>query len=228
MGKTVANYAHNVVRVTLSGTMFNGSEEWSTGFFLGEEGADAPDPTQQTADDIRDAFAAFFVHLDSKISSSYRFTQAKVAKLDDNGKTIDGTVFYSYPAAITAGATNGGLLPPQCALVVTLLSDRPRGKASKGRMYLPGIAPNIDINTGKVQASHITGIANNMKTFFDALANDADIPGELILAAKSSGVMNVNPAQNDYVETIRVGDVIDTQRRRRNGLVETYTSLVLA
>ena len=224
----MANYAHNVVRVTLSGTMFTGTEQWSTGFFLGAESDDAPDPTQQSADDIRDAWTTFFTHADSKVSASYRFTQAKVAKLDDNGQTIDGTVYYSSPATTVAGTVNGIVFPPQCSLVVTLLSDRPRGKASKGRMYLPGITPNMDINTGKVQASHVTGIADRMKAFFDALAGDADTPGQLILAAKSSGVMNVNPAQNDWVETIRVGDVMDTQRRRRNQLVETYTSRVLA
>jgi hypothetical protein len=59
------------------------------------------------------------------------------------------------------------------------------------------------------------------------MADDADIPDELILAAKWSGLLGVIPAQNDYVETIRVGDVVDTQRRRRNGLTEVYTSRTL-
>ena len=224
----MANYAHNVVRVTLSGTMFGGAEEWSTGFFLGEEGADAPDPTQQTADDILAAWTTFFSHANSKISNAYQTTQVKVAKWDDNGQTIADQVYYAYPGTTLSGATSVTYLPPQCSLVVTLLSDRPRGKASKGRMYLPGIAVLVENTTGKIPSVTVGTIADNLKTFFDALANDADIPGELILAAKSSGPLNVIPAQNDYVETIRVGNVIDTQRRRRNGLVETYTSRVLA
>lgn len=224
----MANYAHNVVRATLSGTMFGGNEQWSTGFFIGEEGADAADPTQQTADAIRDAWAAFFVHAQSGISAAYRFTQCKVAKLDDNGQTIDGKVFYSYPAGTVAGVSQSGPLPAQCSLVVTLLSDRPRGKASKGRMYLPGIAISPEQATGKINSVYVGQIADRLKIFYDALASHVDIPGELILAAKSSGPLNVIPAQNDYVETIKVGDVIDTQRRRRNGLNETYTSRVLA
>lgn len=224
----MANYAHNNVRVTLSGTMFGGAEEWSTGFFLGEEGADAPDPTQQTAEDILTAWRTFFEAPTSYFSSAYLTTQCKVAKWDDNGKTIDSTVFYAYPATELNGAVAAIILPPQCSLVLTLLSDRPRGKASKGRMYLPGLAAQPQLATGKLSAANAGTIADNAKTFFDALAGDADIPGELILAAKSSGVMNVNPAQNDYVETIRVGDVVDTQRRRRNGLNETYVSRVLA
>jgi hypothetical protein len=224
----MANYAHNVVRVTLSGTMFGGAEVWSTGFFLGEEGSDAPDPTDVTPVDILAAWRTYFENASSHVSSLYLTTQCKVAKLDDNGQTIPGTVFYAYPATELNGAISAGYtLPPQCSLVVTLLSDRPRGKASKGRMYLPGIAATISSN-GKLLSGTVGTIADNLKTFFDSLANDADIPGELILAAKSSGVMNVNPAQNDYVETIKVGDVIDTQRRRRNGLTETYVSRVLA
>ena len=207
--------------------MFTGAEEWSTGFFLGEENEDAPDPTQQTADDILAAFTTFFTHADTRIASTYKLTQCKVAKLDDNGQTISGKVFYANPSGTVSGAVNGVVIPPQLALVVTLRSDRPRGKASKGRMYLPGITPNFDTGTGKIQASHITGIADNLKIFFDALVGDADIPGELILAAKSSGPLEIIPAQNDYVETIRVGDVMDTQRRRRNQLVETYTARTL-
>jgi len=50
----------------------------------------------------------------------------------------------------------------------------------------------------------------------------------LILAARGSGLLPALNARNDYVETIRIGDVMDTQRRRRNGLTETYTSKVLA
>lgn len=224
----MANYAHNVVRVTLSGTMFGGVEEWSTGFFLGEEGADAPDPTDVTPVDILAAWRTFFEAANSHVSSFYLTTQCKVAKLDDNGQTISDKVFYAYPATELNGSVSAIILPPQCSLVVTLLSDRPRGKASKGRMYLPGIATMPAGTTGKISAAQAGSIADNLKTFFDALAGDADIPGELILAAKSSGPLNANPAQNDYVETIRVGDVIDTQRRRRNGLSETYVSRVLA
>jgi len=220
-------YAHSVVRVTLSGTMFGGAEEWSTGFFLGQEGSDATAPTQAAIDQIRDAWATFFTSATSYISSAYTFTQAKAALIDDTGHTVLDSVVYAYPAAAVVGGRAAGHLPPQCALVVTLLSDRPRGKASKGRMYLPGFAGSIEL-TGKIAAGNRDSIATNMKTFFDSMVGDADIPDQLILAAKGTGALPALTAQNDFVETIRVGDVVDTQRRRRNGLVETYTSRVLA
>lgn len=219
-------YAHNVVRVTLSGTMFGGAEEWSTGFFLGQEGSDATAPTQAGIDQIRDAWATFFASSTSYISSLYTFTQAKAAVIDDTGHTILDSVKYSYPGTAVVGGRAAGHLPAQCALVVTLMSDRPRGKASKGRMYLPGIAASIG-NNGKIDATSAGAIATNLKTFFDSFASDADVPDQLILAAKGTGAFPALTAQNDYVEKIKVGDVIDTQRRRRNGLVETYVERTL-
>lgn len=219
-------YAHKITRVTLSGTMFGGVEEWSTGFFLGEENADATEPTQAAADQIRDAWATFFTAGGSLVSNNYAFTQVKMASIGSDGHTISSSVKYSYPGSAVVGSTASNTHPPQCAVVVTLLSDRPRGKASKGRMYLPGFSGNI-MDNGKIDSPDVNSIAENLKTFFDSMTNDADIPDELILAAKWSGPLNVIPAQNDYVETIRVGDVVDTQRRRRNGLAEVYTSKTL-
>lgn len=214
-------YAHTVNRITLSGTMFGGAEEWSTGFFLGQEGSNATQMTQAGLDQIRDAWAAFMTNALSWVSNQYSFVQAKSALIDDTGHTILDSVMYSYPGSSVTGAGTSQWLPPQCSLVVTLLSDRPRGKASKGRMYLPGYCGGIGSN-GKADGAVTNAIANNLKTFFDSFADDADVPDQLILAAKGTGPVPGLTAQNDYVETIRVGDVIDTQRRRRNGLVEQY------
>jgi hypothetical protein len=219
-------YAHTVNRITLSGTMFGGAEEWSTGFFLGQEGSDAQQLTQAGLDQIRDAWATFFSGGLSWISNQYRFTQVKSALIDASGHTILPSVMYSYPGGNVVGGGTSQWLPPQCSLVVTLMSDRPRGIASKGRMYLPGYAGGITSN-GKADSAVINAIANNLKTFFDSFASDADVPDQLILAGKAKSALLAGTAQNDYVEKIKVGDVIDTQRRRRNGLRETYQERVL-
>jgi len=220
-------YAHTVNRITLSGTMWGGAEEWSTGFFLGQEGADASELSQAGLDQIRDAWAVYFQHGLSWTSNQYRFLQAKSALIDATGHTILDSVKYSYVGGNVVGGATSGHFPSQCSLVVTLMSDRPRGKASKGRMYLPGIAGGVN-GGGKLDSDRVGSIATNLKTFFDSFASDADVPDQLILAAKGTGPVPALTAQNDFVETIKVGDVVDTQRRRRNGLVESYTTKVLA
>jgi len=132
-------YAYRVQRVTLSGTMFGGTEEWSTGFFLGNEGADVGDASTLAADAIRNAWITFFTNSGTRISNAYAFTQCKIAAIAADGHTELDQVFYSYPTSTTLGASALSPLPAQNALVATLLSGTPRGKGSKGRMYLPGI-----------------------------------------------------------------------------------------
>lgn len=216
-------YAHRVNRVTISGTMFGGAEEWSTGFFYGQEGADSAPGTSAMALAVLTAWRTFCETANSHMSSAYLTTQVKVAALKTDGKTDTGDVNYAYPSTELKGTVSAIILPPQCSLVVTLMSDRPRGKASKGRMYLPGIAAMPAVTTGKLPSTTVGSIATNLQTFFNALEASADVPDELILAAKQSGLLGVSPAQNDFVESLKVGDVIDTQRRRRNGLAESYT-----
>ena len=221
-------YAYRVQRVTLSGTMFGGAEEWSTGFFLGNEGADVADASQLAADAIRNAWITFFTNSGSAISNAYSFTQCKIAAIGADGHTELDQVYYSYPTTATVGGGGAFVNPAQCALAVTLLSGTPRGKGSKGRMYLPGINMSPTGTTGKLNSTAINTLATNVKTFFDTIDGSFDVPQQLILAARGTGPIPGLNARNDYVETIRVGDVMDTQRRRRNQLVETYTSKVLA
>jgi hypothetical protein len=219
-------YAHIVNRVTLSGTMFGGAEQWSTGFFLGQESANAADGSTAACDAILNAWRTFFTSTTSYVSSQYVTTQCKIAKINTDGHTDLAKVFYGYPATALVGQQGTNTHPPQCTLALTLQSDRPRGLASKGRMYLPGISAAMQ-GDGKISAANRDSICLNMKTFFDTIAANADVPDTLILAAKGTGPFPEFTAQNDFVQTIKLGNVIDTQRRRRNGLVESYVQQTL-
>lgn len=214
-------FAHKVNRVTLSGTMFGGAEQWSTGFYLGQEGSDATPGSTLMCDAILNAWRTFFTSATSYVSQQYATTQCKVALMNSDGHTDLSKVFYGYPATALVGQQGTNTHPPQCTLVATLQSDRPRGLASKGRMYLPGISAALGGN-GKISTANRDSIALNLKTFFDTIHASFDVQDQLILASKGNGPLPAVTAQNDYVQTIKVGDVIDTQRRRRNGLVESY------
>lgn len=219
-------YAHKVCRVTISGTMFGGAEEWSTGFFLGFDSSDSTAPTQQGADDILAAWTTFFSASGSLISNRYATTQVKLSSLNTAGDTLADETKYAYPATALVGATTSTTLPPQCSLVVTLKSTIAHGRGSKGRMYLPGISVIIGTD-GKVASTSVGTIATNLQSFFNLMGNDADLPGRLILASKAPNILGVG-AFNQNVTSIAVGDVIDTQRRRRNGLSEVYTTKALS
>lgn len=217
-------YAHIVTRCTISGTSYGGAEEWSTGFFLGSSGADSADVTQAGVDAVAGFWETFFETASSSIPDEWATTEVKLARLATDGSTIlDDVVHHVYPAPII-GAGVAAPYPPQISLVATLLSANPRGLASKGRMYLPGVAAGIDA-TGHMNSTSQGTIATNLQTFFNAVNGAIDLGGDsVILASFGRTAPAVGPGVSALVTSLRVGNVYDTQRRRRNALVEAYVS----
>lgn len=228
-------YAHALKRVTFSGTSFNGAEIWSTGLFVGSSSADCSNPTQAFADACRTAWTAFFQNADSHIGNSWKTDNVKVAQIGTDGKTSLSNVVYAPYGTAIAGIDGGPVYPPQIALVASLENAGARGLAAKGRMYLPGIASGLG-GDGRITTSHSLGIANAMKALIDQI-NDACPPGEEVILA-SQGRRTKGPdgkytpvpgtAVTAAVNRVRVGSVLDTQRRRRNQLVEVYQTATIA
>jgi hypothetical protein len=224
-------YLHRVTRATISGTSYGGGEIWSTGFYIGNVAADATMPTQAQADQIRDAWRTFFTAATSKFSNSWQSTLVKVSSIGTDGKSnVADTVFSDFaPAAVGATAER---MPPQVALVASLAGVSPRGVASKGRMYLPGIAAALG-SDGKISSVDQGNIATNFQAFLQAVNAFAGTPNVVMLASEGSlnrdGTPRVGGSgpKNSQVVNVRVGNVYDTQRRRRNGLAEVYTSRAL-
>lgn len=213
-------YPHRVARVTLSGTMFGGQEIWSTGFFMGWEDKDADAITDTGVSDISNAWQAFFTNATSEISNKYTYNMCKVQMMGVDGKALPDTAKYYSPVSPVQGAAAVQALPPQIALVATMANSLPRGLATKGRMFLPGVNASVD-STGHVPTFTTTSIATNLQTFFGAIMNDADTPGRAVLASLGNS-LQLRPGAIRNVTQVRVGNVYDTQRRRRNALMEAY------
>lgn len=214
-------YAHNVWRVTISGTCFAGSEIWSTGFFVGYEDGDASVPTQQDADYIRNRWETFVETGNSNISSRYQSEEVKISHLLANGDTApDNTIFSIFSPTVNGAGTIHPF--PQLSLVCSLLSDV-HGLGAKGRMFLPGFGTTPD-TTARISSTDVGTIATNLETMFEGINTDLGIRGDIINA--SFGRTTPTPATgvNAKVTSIRVGNVLDTQRRRRNALGESYTT----
>lgn len=227
----MAPFAHRVTRVTISGTSFGGAEEWSTGFYMGNESADADMPNQQLADDIRAAWATFFTTAGVNVSTAWTSTLVKVSSFGTDGKSNAADTMFSTFPTLTKGA-NAQLFPPQIALVATLASTLPRGVGAKGRMYLPGISATLDA-TGHLSSTNVTAISTALKTFLDA-CNASTATNNVVVNA-SHGSLNEDGTPKiggkspiiKAVTSLKVGNVYDTQRRRRNSLAEVYTTTSL-
>lgn len=230
-------YAHKWVRVTISGTSNTGAEEWSTGFQMGSPTVDMTDAQAPGAQSIATAWQTFFTAAANKFSGYYFTKQVKCALINTDGSTdLDAIDYYDFPTAIGGGGGTVGTLPAQITLAATLTSDRQRGLASKGRMYLPGICEPIEGATGKLPSGFQGTLATNFKTFLDSVNTASGVSGKLVLA--SAGHKGAPPAPGEppiyaggvtaWVTGCRIGNVYDTQRRRRNGFTEAYQSRVLA
>lgn len=219
--------AQRVCKVTLSGGMWGGAEEWQTGFYVGWAETDASEPTQAYADAVRAAWSTFWTTGANSVSDSYTFTGVKVARLQKNGLYTSGDVVESFVTGQTNGGSQGQPMPPQVALVATLIGGSGKGLGGKGRMYLPGIKYPVN-NTGHLDQTFCQTVATNLAAFFNTINGSFDAPGEVINASRGHKALLGTGARNVQVNGVRVGNVYDTQRRRRNALAETYSSAVVS
>lgn len=111
-------------------------------------------------------------------------------------------------------------VPNQCALVASLITATP-GRRSRGRTYLPIL--NLQVQPdGRITSTVAQLVANAFGAMIEGMVADSNASPPfrlpLIVASQVAG------GDRHDVTTIRVGNVIDTQRRRRESLSETYSS----
>jgi len=227
-------YAHSIKRVTFSGTCFNGAEIWSTGLYIGAVEADVSNPTQAFVDSVRTAWTTFFQNASVSVSSAFKTDNVKMAQINADGSTNLSNVVYAPYGTAIAGLGAATANPPQVALVASLENSGARGLAAKGRMYLPGINLPLGSN-GQLSTGQVTPIATAMKTLIEAINAAAPTGEKVILASQGRRVKQADgsylpvpgTAVSSVVNRVRVGSVYDTQRRRRNAMVETYQSAAI-
>lgn len=122
------------------------------------------------------------------------------------------------------GGSTAGILPLQNALVISHRSQQP-GRHGRGRIFRPGLNPQNAIGpTGYVSSTGQTDFVNLQVALLQALTYSGLGTGSPQTAPVVTGKPFVNYAR---VTEVRVGNVPDTQRRRRRSLPETYVSASL-
>nr|CRY96819.1 hypothetical protein [uncultured prokaryote] len=214
-------YSEPFLRLVAIGSIY-GAEEFSFSMSLvsNVDGAQAPDEVPQG---VIDAFTAFWATVDSGaglISSDARLETLKLNEIGTNGRyTSQTTVLYDYPSPI-AGAS--GLTPPaQVALAISLVTPIRRGRAARGRFYLP--LPGFPVlgsgggvtTPGAFSAGHQVAAANAAAALLNDI-NDA-VDGYAVGVTSDIGL-----GTQQIVTDVRVGQIYDTIRSRRNKLPENY------
>lgn len=153
------------------------------------------------------------------ISSSASILGWRVEQHEEDEKLRNvAEAFYASPVTGTGTATK----TPQDAMVVSLRTSTP-GARGRGRVYWPALALALNsefrLATG-VPLGVASGTAQLAKLIGDQMnaeygANSAAVTVEL-------AVRSITDHTSRKVERLQAGDVLDTQRRRRDSIPETY------
>lgn len=111
--------------------------------------------------------------------------------------------------------------PFQTSMVFSLMTNDASG-SGKGRLYWP--ATGVDINAGTLRVAAVTvgnaltGINSYLAGLRTAINSVAGVGTHaLVVWSQKNGSGNT-------VTQLRAGDILDTQRRRRDKLIENYTA----
>ncbi len=144
--------------------------------------------------------------------STTTLTVASTAELDP----LTGRQLGRVETALAlAGSGTGETLPPQVSVVASLRTALAT-RAGRGRCYLPPFT-TASITAGRLATATRAVVAPAVQKWLQSLITATYIPCVYHRTAKT----------HDNIVTIDIGDVCDTQRRRRNKLIESRLSETL-
>lgn len=180
-------------------------EQWT--FTLHTSGAGSLASAQLTWEGATDAI--WTGQLDALISADVSMTEVSTASLDE---TTGGQISRLSTGVTRPGVNVGEMLPFQCAVVVSTRSDLAT-RSGRGRFYLPPIAEG-NTTAGRLSTTAQAAVVTAANQFFSSLDTGGLDPV----------LLNRTTLVQTPITQFDVGDIIDTQRRRRNGLIEQRTT----
>lgn len=199
-----------------------GGEIWQTGIRYQKYSV----PTGTWADafagiglaDIYDDIATWFADGDVGINQYTTLRWAKLASIGTDGSyTLDPRIHEA--GSPTAGGSSTTAFPNQVCQVYSLRTGTEIGKANYGKMYVPTGALGFGADTRVFSSLTQTAKAAKFKTMFNAVAGEMDSIIQPLRPAIFSTAGVTRP-----ITEFNLGNVPDTQRRRRGAMVETRTS----
>lgn len=215
-------YSRQHLRITWGGSL-PGLEQWSTGVRMTGSGTSAGQGavTQASVDNVAGIIDAWWSRATTWVHERAQLDWVKLAAIGTDGHYLGEPATFSFVGDNPGPVSNSVMLPNQVCYVVTLETDSRFGLARVGRCYVPlpafqaGTDGRIPSNLVGEAAESFGGLLTGLNTGFGAdLTEEARV---VVMSAAGSGVTRP-------VIGVRVGDVLDTMRSRREALRENYTS----
>lgn len=205
-------------RFTMSGTLASGQERWSTSVAFTDEDQIAPYESG-TAQAWATAGAAWIntnlgTTLRNALSSGGSITRINTYLYSDVG----GVAQYAGITNTSIAGLTSPVHPLQTAVVCSLRTPLAT-RSGRGRMYWPAVGTPVQSN-GRVINTTVGSMVAEFRLLLQGIASTWPETGEIepVVVSESTSALN-------KVSSLQVGDVLDTQRRRRDSLPEAYTSV---
>lgn len=213
------------IRVMLRGTL-PGGEVWSVNPAFNET-TNVSTWDQEAGQDAADAVGALAVPtvLNNLRSNAGPGQTVRVERRSDSGDLIGA-------AEATWADGNVGSLPavhpPQTSLVLSLRSTVP-GARGRGRLYWPALAATLSGSTLRLSSPTTQTVATAAATYLDGIATalKTSLSPSPSLIDYDLCVVSPTTGTKTRIVRVEVGDVLDIQRRRRDRLVENYSSAAM-
>lgn len=204
-----------------------GDEIWTCGMTFNDPAGEHPalTPTQAQMDTLAtatmNAWSNLLVTNGTFFTDSVGLTGAKAYLVGHTGKSY-GPIGVAHQGITVRGAANGVRAPFQIATVVTHDAGTMVRKGRYGRAYLPPIQRSYNQN-GFI-ADDLGPLLDAYKACVDSIAAATATSGVTGTAWSLSVESKVGTGSSHKVVTLSMGNVADTQRRRRNKMIETRIS----
>jgi len=215
------------IRTIIQGTI-TPNEVWSCSLNWGIFGLEPDSPDQSETDGLALAILPKLASgvvpatLLQLLSNKAAISGIRVEKRAENEATLNVSV---QPLTSPTVGTIAPSKTPQDSLVISLLTATP-GASGRGRFYWPALGAGLDTNWNL--SSPTPGNVNTgVKGWLNAIGSAMNAYYALISSAKTVvlSVRSQTNHVNNNVNQLRVGSLLDTQRRRRDNLSEAYDIL---
>lgn len=151
----------------------------------------------------------------ARFNAVSRLKWVKLNAIDNSGHYVDpnNTNLWEFAGDGITPPSNAKAAP-QTALCITLRTDVKRGLAARGRYYIPTAAP-VETN-GRISSTIATEALNAATAFISAVNRLGALDTHRV------GIFSARDQAVNVVTSVAVGDVLDTQQRRRKQMKEIY------
>lgn len=147
----------------------------------------------------------------------------KCANVDVDGKYMaDNLSPQLYTTGLPVSGASGRVGTPMQALKLTWVTARSRGRGHIGGIYMPFIGYS-GWNTSTISAAAQTSYRDWGKAFLAAVHQTTPADNQTAIPVIASRL----DASLTPITGVKVGNVIDVQRRRKEQVVETYSAVAV-